>query len=298
MIKFKSAIVLGLLVTGIAVTSLAEAGVNNVGPQGPIGKTGPAGPVGPRGANGPAGSRGATGQAGTQGLKGDTGPVGPQGIAGPAGPQGPKGDIGTPGKDGSAGSIPTYLTPIFVDANGIYIATLIGIFDQLNIPTLMGQINILISKNGYLFGLNDNGEFPPLQFDGYEDASCLGVPTLIRLGGAYGSTNRLDVFKNGRISSSFSGIVPMPTDIIIEPDLYYIPKQSAFYQQQVYVYTQLYDATSSTYSMNCVPLEEDPIKSLRGSNFYKPLLNDPAITGVDPIYINSLQKPFNISIDY
>jgi hypothetical protein len=107
------------------------------------------------------------------------------------------------------------------------------------------------------------------------------------------------LFRNGHTVDPLSGSVFMPTNTMIEPDLYYIPKQSAFYQQQVYVYDNVPDPINGSYSISCIPVEnQDSSLVVRGTNFYKPLLNDPAITGVDPIYINSLQKPFNISIDY
>jgi hypothetical protein len=50
----------------------------------------------------------------------------------------------------------------------------------------------------------------------------------------------------------------------------------------------------------CVPVENSDPRSLSWllSNFYKPILNDPTVTGVDLTYINSLQKPFKISVDY
>lgn len=285
MIKFKNAIVLGLLVTGIAVTSLAEAGVNNVGPRGPIGKKGPIGKTGPKGPQGPVGL---TGPAGTNGPDGAQGPIG---LAGPAGAQGPKGDTGTPGKDGSLGAIPTHLTPIFVDANGIYIGTLISANYIFTVFDRIGTIvNTLILKNGYLFGLNDNGEFLPFYFDGYENATCSGLPTLIRKSVMNGNLVSVDVFRKGHQLDPLNGLIP--TNFMIEPDLYYIPKKSALYQQQVYVYN---NGDSS-----CITVENQSsiILDVMGTNFYKPILNDPAITGVDPMYINSLQKPFNISIDY
>jgi hypothetical protein len=146
---------------------------------------------------GGVGSTGVAGLAGPQGLQGAAGIgfVGPTGADGPAGAQGPKGDTGTPGKDGSPGAIPTHLTPIFVDANGIYVGTLIGTNYLSTVFDHIGKIVMTLTlKNGYLFGLNDNGEFLPFYFDGYENATCSGLPTLLRKDLFFTNNNLVDVF--------------------------------------------------------------------------------------------------------
>jgi hypothetical protein len=200
-----------------------------------------------------------------------TGPVGPAGPKGPAGPTA------------------SYLTPIYVDANGVYVGTLLS--RGINIDMFSNlPINSLVLKKGYVFGLNSNGEFKPFIFDGYENDTCSGPPTLLRSGIAIPLTQ--EVFKKGYVLDASIGYIF--SNLLVDPELYYIPKQDGYYQSQVYAY--VFDGVA----YNCLTAESaSPINlSVAGSKFYKPILNDPAVTGVDPTYINSLKKPFNISIDY
>lgn len=126
---------MGVPLTGIKITSQADAekllaqlapqtgrrgpsGPQGIagppGPAGPAGPMGPAGPAGPMGPQGPMGPTGATGATGAAGAAGPMGPAGPQGPAGPEGPMGPPGPAGLSSQGASV-----------VDANGVVLGTML-----------------------------------------------------------------------------------------------------------------------------------------------------------------------------
>ena len=186
---------------------------------------------------------------------------------------------------------PVYKTPIVQSANGVYIGTLVGISIGL-INGKMYPLNTLISTKGYVFDVTNSGDVKEAILDGYESADCGGVngiPTLMRVGML--NVSNSNVFKIGYSTDPTSQAYP--NNITIDPDLYYIPKPSALYQQQVYVYD--INGTKA-----CVPVGDSNPMMLQmfGTDFYKPILNNPAVTGVNLTTLNSLPKPFNISISY
>jgi hypothetical protein len=131
---------------------------------------------------------------------------------------------------------PVYKTPIVQSANGVYIGTLVGSsFGAIN--GKLYPLNALISTKGYIFAVTNSGQVKEAFLDGYESADCGGVngiPTLMRFGML--NMNNSNVFKIG-YSSDPTTFPSLPDgNLTIEPDLYYIPKSSALYQQQVYVW--------------------------------------------------------------
>jgi len=184
-----------------------------------------------------------------------------------------------------------YKTPIVQSANGVYVGTLVGSsIGQIN--GKLYPLNALISTKGYIFAVTNSGEVKEAFLDGYESADCGGVngiPTLMRFGML--NMNNSNVFKIGY--SSDPTTLALGGNLTIDPDLYYIPKSSALYLDTVYVY----DANGTK---TCVPvLTSNPMmQQMIGTDFYKPILNDPTVTGVNLTTLNSLPKPFNISISY
>lgn len=184
-----------------------------------------------------------------------------------------------------------YKTPIVQSANGVYVGTLVGRSFQ-SVNGKFSSINSLISSKGYIFAVTNAGEFKEELVDGYESADCggiNGIPTLVRFGAI--NMEAVNVFKIGYNPDPTSPALPL--NVTVEPDLYYIPKSSALYLDTVYVYD-----TNGT--KTCVPvLTSNPMmQQMMGTEFYKPISNNPAVTGVNLRTLNSLPKPFDISISY
>jgi hypothetical protein len=61
----------------------------------------------------------------------------------------------------------------------------------------------------------------------------------------------------------------------------------------------LYNGTAYTcgYVLNPTTTYYDLVCQQVAGDYYKFIENDPAVTGYDPVYMNSLQKPFRISIN-
>jgi hypothetical protein len=126
-----------------------------------------------------------------------------------------------------------------VDANGVYVGTLIN---RSTNGSLIGSgqlgayvSNHLISTKGYAFVVTDSGEVKSIWFDGYENDACLGPPTLFRFNMI--NSDVQDVFKQSYSLDPANIQSPNESlNVMVGPDLYYMPKQSAFYQQQVYVF--------------------------------------------------------------
>lgn len=104
------AVMVGIMLVSLIVTSCAPYPDVKVGPPGPQGSAGPQGVQGTSGPKGDVGAAGATGPKGDKGDRGDPGPAGgppgPQGPQGVVGPTGPKGEKGDPGPQGPIGSAP------------------------------------------------------------------------------------------------------------------------------------------------------------------------------------------------
>jgi hypothetical protein len=77
-------------------------------------------------------------------------------------------------------------------------------------------------------------------------------------------------------------------DQLLTSDFYYIPATAVPYSAPVYIFND------TGLGPTCVLSSKDTDSS---SIYYKPLINDPSVTGYDPTVINALQKPFRVSID-
>ena len=303
-----------LLAMGLIVANAAEA-VGAVGPQGPTGKKGPTGDKGLRGDKGATGNTGATGATGRTGAAGPKGGAkGDQGLPGDKGLQGDKGDAGTQIANGTHtgdtlvwnGSawtpvtIPSYSAPVVVDANGVYIGTFLQEAGDSSVYTQFTEQNpcwnsqtgalncnqelyTLIFPTGYQIKLSDNrGEITSFhQTTGYENSTCSGSATLV------GNSNLINPIKN-LVFKVISYDNRRINQDILESGDYYFPSTPVPYTGPVY----RINYNDVTYP--CIPAG-DPDDG--NTTYYKPLINDPSVTGYDPAIINALQKPFRVSID-
>ena len=205
--------------------------------------------------------------------------------------------------DGSAWTpvtIPSYSAPVVVDANGVYIGTFLQEAGDSSVYTQFTEQNpcwnsqtgalncnqelyTLIFPTGYQIKLSDNrGEITSFhQTTGYENSTCSGSATLV------GNSNLINPIKNLVFKVISYDLRRINQDILESGD-YYFPSTPVPYTGPSYM---LYH--NSTFS--CIPVG-DPQKD-SNTAYYKPLINDPSVTGYDPAIINALQKPFRVSID-
>jgi len=252
-----------------AAIAALEKRVAAGGATGPMGPQGPAGPKGATGPMGPQGPAGPMGPQGPAGPKGATGPMGPQGPAGPMGPQGP---AGTGMK--------------VTDANGNVIGLLLGGTSSAYIEA--------ITSTGYLIRIGTGGKdflgFPGgsgralVHTSTYGQVEPLDAPgsTLRRSGRRGGVTPIMWYYLTADCSdinyyvsaNAFSGLEKQAGVVVsvgngngnLNPQPFYIPKNSEMKQQQVYYKLAGY------YGSLCQPA---------GLRDILPVLpNDPAITGV------------------
>lgn len=70
-----------------------------------------------------------------------------------------------------------------------------------------------------------------------------------------------------------------------------MPFNAEVYATSAYMQTAQWDLNLQKYM-------KGPSSNPQNGNFYKPLPNDPSVTGWDPSYISSLKLPFSVSINY
>ena len=102
----------------------------------------------PKGKTGENGTPGQVGPIGPKGDKGDTGPIGPQGVKGDTGERGPKGEKGDRGDPG-----PSSLNAYGGKYNNTQFditSSIIGAWTQVQLPTLMPNINANETENNYI----------------------------------------------------------------------------------------------------------------------------------------------------
>jgi hypothetical protein len=291
----------------LIVANAAEAVVGDKGPQGPQGVQGKTGKTGATGAKGIRGDKGITGNQGKQGA---TGPKG--GAKGDQGLQGDKGDAGTQIANGThtgdtlvwngsawtpATKASSYSVPVVEDATGVYIGTFLqeeadytffgGVFEPLNpcshfdqdgmvVIECTQEIYTLIFPTGYKIKLSDRGEVTSFHIaQTYDNSACTGSPTLVL------DLNRINFIRNlvfKLVTYSRGNAWDLR---YTGSEVYYFPSTPVPYTGPVYVkdYGNCYLNDPNTYT------------------YYKPLINDPSVTGYDPTVINALQKPFRVSID-
>ena len=141
--------------------------------------------------------------------------------------------------------------------------------DSGELLTLLSPTNYaitLLTESGYLMTFN--------LATGFENSSCSGLPTLI--GNSQGAFSHL---KNS-VFRLVDRDIQLLSDVV-----YYLPATAVPYSAPVYIFSNSICVLSSNGYNDTNAI------------YYKPLINDPSVTGYDPTVINALQKPFRVSID-
>jgi hypothetical protein len=301
----------------------AGGSVGAKGDTGAIGPKGDAGTVGPQGDTGAVGAVGAKGDVGVAGAKGDTGAVGPAGAKGDTGAIGPKGDAGTVGPQGDKGvkgdagsaAAATHSAPVFVDANGNYIGTFlykagnadIGFACQVSEPPTCNYGALLILPTDYLLSISDSGELINAEAAAWDNSNCSGSVSLAQsnylatteLGNIYSVNSPSSIpssppeYALGRMKINSKTVEVMKQTWVVPAStstgIYYLPNNPVLYNGTAYTWGYVLNPTTTYYDLVC--------QEVADNYYYKLIPNDPAVTGYDPVYINSLQKPFRISIN-
>ena len=192
----------------------------------------------------------------------------------------------------------SYSVPVVEDATGVYIGTFLqeeadykffeGVFEPLNPCSHIDQdgmvviectqeIYTLIFPTGYQIKLSDSrGEITSFHIaQSYDNTACTGSPILVL------DLNRINVIRNlvfKLVTYSRGNAWDLR---YTGSEVYYFPSTPVPYTGPVYFRD----------GRNCNLNEPNTY------TYYKPLINDPSVTGYDPTVINALQKPFRLSID-
>lgn len=165
-----------------------------------------------------------------------------------------------------------YKPPVFVDATGKYLGTIVG-------PSGMSTNGSLDSRGGigyrvilpsdYIFQMNDEAHLDSYISDYYETSDCSGTPTLIGYD-----------FK-GRIFGI--AIQNQTYTLIYLNGVYYIPFDAVKYTGPIY--QKEFDW--GTQSETCVDRQD------LGMDLYKALPNDSSVTD----YVENFTKPIRLTIN-
>jgi len=216
---------------------------------------------------------------GPKGDKGDTG-VGIQGVAGPQGPQGyqgiqgPKGDVGITGSVGPRGPIglsANRLTPILVDANGVYIAT------YLERNSSNDLFYGIIDKSDLLINFEYLTTAQPIIMNMYylvhwDNNKCSGHANIVNI--TFINLDTIYLLK-GRLYDDYGSL----NYLDLEGEYYF--NRSNVFTGDVYMYN---GGACSLISPAGV-----------SNNYVRPILNDPTVTGFDSTI---LKPPFRITTNY
>ena len=139
------------------------------------------------------------------------------------------------------------------------------------------EIYTLIFPTGYQIKLSDSrGEITSFHIaQSYDNNACTGTPLVSEI-------NRINFIRNlvfKLVAYSRGNAWDLR---YTGSEVYYFPSTPVPYTGPVYFRD----------GRNCNLM--DPPNTY---TYYKPLINDPAVTGYDPAIINALQKPFRVSID-
>ena len=193
------------------------------------------------------------------------------------------------------------------NANGNYIGTFLKLSSDIpfaclesNPPTCTSAV-LLILPTDYFLTISDTGGLGSLSGEAWDNSNCSGTPSLLFMGD-YPALSFGNIFSiSHNIPSSpaeyisgyavingqgISGMVQTWT-YIYSTDPYYLPNNPVVYNGTAYAWRYVLNPTTTYYDLVCQEV---------AGNYYKLIPNDPAVTGYDPVYINSLQKPFRISI--